>query len=67
MINGVENDIKSLNAYSDIDTNIDTNNVTNMTIKQNGNIGINNIAPAYSLDVVGNVNVDGIITIGLAL
>ena len=33
-----------------------------MTISSNGNIGVNNTLPAYTLDIGGNINFTGNVT-----
>jgi hypothetical protein len=40
-----------------------TNNLTRMAIDATGNVGINNLSPAYKLDVNGDVNLTGLLRV----
>ena len=41
------------------DINFLTSNTERMTILHNGNVGINDIAPNYALDITGDLNLTG--------
>jgi hypothetical protein len=57
------NGVGAIGTISNHPLRISTNNTERMRIDANGNVGINDTAPAYHLDVNGDANVTGVLRV----